>query len=181
MRPVHTMRVARDLGEGRQPAFGALLGHTQVAGEHLLLLDGVKQDAQGVGSTVGVPQPVIGVEGNTLIIMHLLIKATPVATIFGEAYHTLVGAVEGGVEDTALIGRPPFDLYFIQRLRPLIASVLSHQIDFEGLDLLLDIALGLLDTDVGDAIAQADLWLSEAKRQGLASSYPLSCEGTPRE
>ena len=111
--------------------------------------------------------------------MHLLIKATPVATIFGEADHTLVGAVEGGIEDTALIGCPPFDLYFIQSLRPLIASVLSHQIDFKGLDLLLDIALGLLDTDVGDTIAQADLGLREGERQGLSSSHPLSCEGTP--
>ena len=132
-------------------------------------------------STIGIPQPVIGVEGNTLIIVHLLVEATPVATIFGEADHTLVGAVEGGVEDPALIGRPPFDLYFIQRLRPLIASVLSHQIDFKGLDLLLDIALGLLDTDVGDTIAQADLGLSEAKCQGLPSSYPLSRQRTPRE
>ena len=134
-----------------------------------------------MGSTVGIPQPVIGVEGDSLIIVHLLIKATPVATIFGEADHTLVGAVEGGVEDTALIGRPPFELDLTQRLRPLIAPILSHEIDLEGLDLLLDVALSLLDTDVGDAIAQADLWLSEAERQGLPSRYTLSRQGMPRE
>ena len=45
MRAVHTVRVARDFGEGRQPSLGALLGHTKVAREHLLLLHGVEEDA----------------------------------------------------------------------------------------------------------------------------------------
>ena len=45
MRAVHTVRVARDFGEGRQPSLGALLSHTEVAREHLLLLHGVEEDA----------------------------------------------------------------------------------------------------------------------------------------
>ena len=45
MRAVHTVCVARDFGEGRQPALGALLGHTEVAREHLLLLHRVEEDA----------------------------------------------------------------------------------------------------------------------------------------
>ena len=45
VRAVHTVRIARDFGEGRQPSLGALLGHTEVAREHLLLLHGVEEDA----------------------------------------------------------------------------------------------------------------------------------------
>ena len=44
MCPIHAVGIARDLGEGREPAFRALLCHPQVASEHLLLLDGVEED-----------------------------------------------------------------------------------------------------------------------------------------
>ena len=43
---------------------------------------------------VGIPQPVIGVEGYALVIVDLLVEATPVATVLREADHTLIGAVE---------------------------------------------------------------------------------------
>ena len=45
VRAVHAVRITRDFGEGRQPSLGALLGHTEVAREHLLLLHGVEEDA----------------------------------------------------------------------------------------------------------------------------------------
>ena len=45
VRAVHAVRIARDFGERRQPSLGALLGHTEVAREHLLLLHRVEEDA----------------------------------------------------------------------------------------------------------------------------------------
>ena len=42
MCPIHTMGVACDLGEGREPPLRGLLRHTKVGGEHLLLLERVK-------------------------------------------------------------------------------------------------------------------------------------------
>ena len=45
VRAVHAVRIARDFGEGRQPSLGALLSHTEVAREHLLLLHRIEEDA----------------------------------------------------------------------------------------------------------------------------------------
>ena len=76
---------------------------------------------------IGIPEPVIGVEGYSLVVMHLLVEATPVVPILREAYHALIGTIEGGVEDSKLFGGPALQLDLIEGLGPFVASVLSDQ------------------------------------------------------
>ena len=132
-------------------------------------------------SAVGIPQPVVGVEGYALVIVDLLVEATPVATVLRQTDHTLIGAVERGVEDTALLGSTALDLDLIQGLRPLVAPVLSHEIDLEGLDLPLDVALGLLDADVRHAVAEGHALLSEGEAEGIATCHAIDRREAPRE
>ena len=132
-------------------------------------------------SAVGIPQPVVGVEGYALVVVDLLIEATPIATVLREADHTLIGAVERGIEDTALLGSTALDLDLIEGLRPLVAPVLSDDIDFEGLDLLLDVALSLLDADIRHAVAESHALLSEGEAEGIATCHAIDRREAPRE
>ena len=106
-----------------------------------------------MGCSVAVPEPVVGVEGDSCVVVYLSVEGTPVASILGYAHHALIGAVERSVERATLGLCATLDLNLPEGFGPLVACRLGHQLYLIGLDLTLYIAPCLLYTDIGDAVA----------------------------
>ena len=151
----------------------------------VILLLIIYQEAQRMSRPVGIPDPIVGIEGTTAIFMHLSIESTVIVSILTQANRTLVATIEGGVEDCLVILRTALHLDLAQRLVPGAASTLRHDIHVISRDLTLQVLLRLFSTDQRYTIAHANLLHTVAVCQSnrhvltldrtLSSLSTLSC------
>ena len=115
---IHAARIAGNLREGRHPARSHLFSHEDEGIEDVALLLLLYQDAQRVRCPVGIPQPVVGVEGATAVFVYLPVESTVIASVFAQADRTFVGAIKRSIEYRTLVLGTAFDGYLPEGLVP---------------------------------------------------------------
>ena len=128
---------------------------------------------------VGVPDPVVGIEGDSAVVVDFPVIGAEVAAILAEADGAFVGAVEGGVEHLRVVGRAPFDRDFAKGLVPYPASFGGHGVDVITLYFAVEIPAGLLGADQRYAVAEVDLAGGCGKLQGGADVASLRFGARP--
>ncbi len=151
---VHAAGVARDFGEGGHPHVAHLPGHAEVGVDDVFLGLVVDEQAQGVGGAVGVPNPVVGVEGSAVVVVHLAVEGAEVAAVFADADGAFEDAVEGGVEYLLVLLGAARDLDVAQGTVPELASSLGEGLEVVVGQFALEVLAGLFFTDEGDAVAE---------------------------
>ena len=152
---IHSPGIARHLGEGGHPAGTHMSCHTKVAVYNVLLLCRFNQGTQGMGSTVGVPNPVVRIERPAT--MYVAIERREITTGLAQTNGTLESAVETGIEYGLLILGATLDLYVRQGLVPDLASCSRYGLYVKTLALLtFKVLLCPLGTYQGYPIPHAD-------------------------
>src|SRR6266702_7540467 len=89
--------------------------------------------------------------------MHLLVKGAVILAVLSDIGYTRQHAVEGGVEDSALVFGSPLHFDFAQRLIPGRTRLRPRPIKVPCRDLALQVLACLILADPGDADAYANL------------------------
>src|SRR5882672_471894 len=89
--------------------------------------------------------------------MHLLVEGTVILAVLSDIGNTRQYAVEGGVEDDALVFGSSLHFDFAQRLIPGRTRLRPRPIEIPCRDLVLQVLTCLILTDTGDADAYANL------------------------
>ena len=126
---VHTVGIAEDRGEGRHPSRLAI--HTDVGVEFLAFGLRVENGLQGVQRVVGIPRPVVGPEGRTLVGVYIAIPRAVIVAILRDIDHSLVAAVKCRIEGHALILRASLDTNLAQSVVPRRAGIERNTLDIE--------------------------------------------------
>ena len=151
---VHASRVARHSGEGGEPVSPVMCRRPDERTDDVGLALGVNEHAQGMHGAVGVPQPVVGIVGVTLIVVHLVVRWAVVLSLLADAYGAFHATVERSVEHCAVVVTAALDHDFAQLLVPQFAAMGGHLFERLAGDLGSKVALRLLGTDVGNGISQ---------------------------
>ena len=91
---IHTACVTGHFGESRHPHISHLFSHKQIRGNDVLFFFLVNQGTERMGCTIGVPNPVVGIERSTIIIMYFTIESTEIATVFTHANRAFESTIE---------------------------------------------------------------------------------------
>ena len=154
---IHAARIAGNLREGRHPARSHLLGHEDEGIEDISFLLLLDQDAQRVCCPVGIPQPVVGIEGATAVFVYLPVESTVIASVFAQADRTFVGAIKRSIKYRTLVLGTAFDSYLPESLVPNRPSGLGDGGDAIVFDFARQILLCLRLVNQRDAITDAYL------------------------
>ena len=100
---IHPAGITVNFRKGGSPAGAVLVRHPEERGQDGFLHGTVHYHAKRMGGAVGVPNPVVVVEGNAAVFMHLIVKGAPVEAVFAHAYGALEGPVIRGVKDRLLL------------------------------------------------------------------------------
>ena len=90
---VHTAGVTGHFRECRHPVRPHLLGHQEIGVDNIGLTFFIDQDTKRMGSTIGIPNPVVGIERMATVFMYLAIKSTIVFTVFAQIHRTFITTV----------------------------------------------------------------------------------------
>ena len=90
---VHTAGVAGYFREGRHPVRTHLFCHQQERVDDIAFTFVIDQDTQRMGCTVGIPDPVVGIERTTAVFMDLTVEGTVVTAVFAQVDRTFVATV----------------------------------------------------------------------------------------
>ena len=122
---------------------------------------------KGVSSTIGIPNPVVGIEGLAIILVNLTIEGREVLAVLAQTNGALEGTIVRGVENRLLILGSTLYHYITEGLVPLLTSIGSHLSQIKGTTLLASqILLCLFFTNQRDTIAEANLLGSGRETEG---------------
>ena len=94
---VHTAGISCYLRESRHPHIAHLFRHAKVGVDHILFCSFIDQETQRMGSTVGIPNPVVGKERFALVFMHFTVERTEVTTAFADTYRTFEDTIKRSI------------------------------------------------------------------------------------
>ena len=121
--------------------------------------------------TVGVPNPVVGIEGFAFVVMHFTIECGEIASVFAQANWAFEGSVIGCIEDCLLVFCSAFDKDCTQCFVPFLASVLDDFGNIECVGLFsAKVLLCLFLTDERNTVAEAYFLCAGGEAKGCAST-----------
>ena len=140
------MCIAKDAGEGGHPT--RVFVHTKIRCQFFGFVLGIEQNLQGMQGQIVIPNPVVGPEGSSLVVMDFPVKAAIVFSVFGNVDHTFMRTVQRSVEHDLFILCSALDLDFAKCLVPGFSGACNKGLGVEVLDFCLQIVSGLFCADV---------------------------------
>ena len=125
---VHTARITGNFRESRHPKTIGLLSHAEIRANDIELEFRLDNHTERMSGTICIPNPIIGVEGFTAVIMHLSVGSAEILSILAKADRTLVSAIEGGIEKRFIGFVVSIHLDFTESLVPYFLSGIGYGI-----------------------------------------------------
>src|SRR5690606_34867348 len=91
---IHPPAVTCHFWEIRHPCLWHLLGHGNIGMDHITLHFRFDDDAQGMRSTVGIPNPVVRIECLSAIAVYFSIVSAEIMSVFSYGYHQLICPIQ---------------------------------------------------------------------------------------
>ena len=155
---VHPSRVSSHFRESWHPFRTHLLCHSEVTFHDIFLFLGLNEGAKRVCRTISIPDPVVGIEGMSVILVHLTVESREVTSVLAQADGALEGTIIRGIEHSFLVFGAAFDANVAERLVPFLATILDDFGHVEVLALLAnEVLLRLFLADEGNAVTELNL------------------------
>ena len=110
-----------------------------------------------MGCAVGVPNPIVGVEGGAVVLVYLAVEGAEVTSVLAHADRALKGAVVGRVEYGLLVFRSSLHVDACKRLVPYVTTFGSQSRHVIVGLFAVEVVLGLFGTDERNAVAEVHL------------------------
>ena len=141
--------------DGERGHDSGLLVHADIGLDLVGFHFGIEQRDERLQRAVGVPEPVVDVEG-ARVGVDLMIESAVVAAVFGDVDHALEAAIERGVEDFALRFCAAFDCDLTESFVPARAGCVFYGVEVPCGNFVAKILLCLLRADEGNAVAKIE-------------------------
>ena len=90
---VHPSRITCHLRECGHPLGSHLFCHKQIRGNDVLLCFGKYQSTQRMCCTIGIPYPVVGIEGHAIIEVNFSIESAKIPSVLTQTNRSLKGTI----------------------------------------------------------------------------------------
>ena len=125
---IHSTHITYYLRESRHPIILHLLRHTDIRIDHVALFFRFNDGTQRVCCPVSIPQPIVRIERNPLVIVYFPIESAVIPDIFGHTNHPLIETVERSIENSFIFFRTALYFNLSQGFIPYLTSFFRHSI-----------------------------------------------------
>src|SRR5690554_3006242 len=177
MKPMHRWIIFIEQRELRHPT--AMLVHPYIGVQHIGLLFCLYNHAQGMVRQVGIPYPIVHVKIAIRFVDAMVVR-TIIPIPFTNCNHSLVIAIERGVERPLLSFRAPFYLNLAQCLLPSGSTTVFQSIQIPVGHLRFQVSFRLFRINKRDAIFELHLSVTLREISPQERFWILAIYGKPR-